>query len=204
MKRLDITQPRKKVTSNSPRCNWTSFTSKVLDLRWRASWQAAVTTLSIKSSAICSSIWKETDTLKTNHCVQWKETIHRNPSYYFSCSHHLSCSQTFNRITFPNDGCGRRFGQLESNKNKMQAVFISPQTFHCFFWPPKNMQIWFKTAIKTTDRPPQRPHPAAHWDRFLSPDPAASSYWAPGEKAGVSIQSVNNGRSAYIVFLFFI
>lgn len=41
---------------NLPRCNWTSFTSRVLDLRCRASWQAAVTTLSMKSSAICSSI----------------------------------------------------------------------------------------------------------------------------------------------------
>lgn len=39
-----------------PRCNWTSFTSRVLDLRCRASWQAAVTTLSMKSSAICNSI----------------------------------------------------------------------------------------------------------------------------------------------------
>lgn len=45
--------------ANSPRCNWTSFTSKVLDLRWRASWQAAVTTLSMKSSAIWRSIWEE-------------------------------------------------------------------------------------------------------------------------------------------------
>lgn len=48
------------MNNRSPRCNWTSLTSRVLDLRCRASWQAAVTTLSMKSSAICSSIWGRT------------------------------------------------------------------------------------------------------------------------------------------------
>ena len=48
--------------NHSPRCNWTSFTSRVFDLRCRASWQAAVTTLSMKSSAICNSICGRTRT----------------------------------------------------------------------------------------------------------------------------------------------
>lgn len=53
--------------ANSPRCNWTSFTSKVFDLRWRASWQAAVTTLSMKSSAIWRSIWGYKKKNKNKH-----------------------------------------------------------------------------------------------------------------------------------------
>jgi len=38
-----------------PRWNWTSLTSTVLDFLCRASWHEAVTTLSMKSSAICIS-----------------------------------------------------------------------------------------------------------------------------------------------------
>ena len=60
----------------SPRCSWTSFTSKVLDLRWRASWQAAVTTLSIKSSAICSSIWEEDRWGTSGHKWWGFKTLH--------------------------------------------------------------------------------------------------------------------------------
>ena len=42
---------------NIPRWNCTSLTSTVLDFLCRANWHDAVTTLSIKSSAICISNW---------------------------------------------------------------------------------------------------------------------------------------------------
>ena len=55
---------------DSPRCNWRSLLSSVLDFRCRASWQEDVTALSIKSSANCiSSYWETRWSVWTIYCM---------------------------------------------------------------------------------------------------------------------------------------
>lgn len=115
-----MTQSFKNVTSNLPRCNWTSFTSKVLDLRWRASWQAAVTTLSIKSSAICSSIWEENRDFE-NQTVNWRN----HPFHYSLKTIIFSAVNSIRQVLIANDEKICKCYSIQRRSKKSCTIYLN-------------------------------------------------------------------------------
>lgn len=173
-----------------PRCNWTSFTSKVLDLRWRASWQAAVTTLSIKSSAICRSIWKRTkdDSIwKTTTCVQQRKIQQPGAAPYLQPRSLLVMQPPDFQLNKMSEWwMWQQVGALEGQ----QRDSWDKTNFKDFASSTQNHikgKTGFRCATKTADIPLQHPRPVAHLDRSPSPSPAASFYWEPEKKADASI-----------------
>lgn len=163
----------------------------MLDLRWRASWQAAVTTLSIKSSAICRSIWKERGTdhenSLTHHlCVQQRKTaIQSGPPYLKLLALLVMQPPEFQLNKMSKWWMWQRVEALGRQKRDSWHNTNFKDVPVPLLWKAHKGKTWFWPATKTTHIPLQHPHPAAHLDRSPSPSPAASFCWEPDKKADV-------------------